>query len=390
MSSPQAIADARASQAKLEHFCSATGNESERGNAAIVRDDRWASRIIAANTPSPVQWRRDELCSSDSPLRHECTPHGFRAVDEHNQHGNHQWRHADACESIPHVRRVHLIGDSFMRGVYYALILMLSGNYRNGVIEAFSSVIDARKDARMQLNATQRATCEYELQFNKAVCKLENAEIDGTERLPVTLCGGRLNVSLSERQFLKHVWLPSVSLNALSTNDYVTYGITGLHLLNGKLRGDGRRQGVNDPESIANNTLCRSCSSEEARTLARRRLIYMDMHARMHYKNMRGKEECPERARHFHETMPAEVVRCCNLNPSNIASVWDASVGLLQTPAAYGHDWSTMTHDGLHYWMDINLMKARALLDVIVRLEREKRREQLRSSSSAPEAASQR
>ena len=73
--------------------------------------------------------------------------------------------------------------------------------------------------------------------------------------------------------------------------------------------------------------------------------------------------------------MPSTLHECCDMPPTRVASVWDATVSLLRTPAAFGHNFSTITHDGVHHWMAVNVMKANALLRTIAAAERERLRE---------------
>ena len=148
--------------------------------------------------------------------------------------------------------------------------------------------------------------------------------------------------------------IPLITIEQLREWDVIAWGVSGLHPTRPNWV---TRPGVNDAHALNVTGLQRMCREPEFRQLAQRRIVFLDGHARMTWEHARVANECPDRARAFHEMMPDAIRKACGVR--HVASVWDASVGLTATP---GTNWSAMTPDGVHHTMAINLMKARALL----------------------------
>merc|ERR1712224_749263 len=96
--------------------------------------------------------------------------------------------------------------------------------------------------------------------------------------------------------------------------------------------------------------------------LLRRKVIWLDIHARS--KHM-FPDEKPEKVKKFHEEMPGYLRNSCGID--NVASVFDMTEALVGSDLR--NESRSMTHDEVQWLLEVNLYKAYAIANEILKME---------------------
>ena len=295
---------------------------------------------------SPTQplsrWTRDRAgCVSDV----TCTPTQFRWQ---------RWQPAlgSACSLLEAagIRVLHVVGDSFARHAYVALLLLLSGNLRTGALLPKHS-----------------AFCRTEGQFSEHECRSQLAR-------NTVACGGRVRLryfgtdEMPTSRFMHCIKLsdydchdrhntgnfPLPAPTDWAAADAVIWGI-------GRHRVPGRSQlGAYNASGIQQRVLRGMCQSSVGRSaLIQRKLVWLASPARA--APPLSDSECPARIASFNDGMRLALRATCGV--SRVASIWSATHSLMHTPDS---EWEQLTYDGVHWGMSISMLYADAIMEQLV------------------------
>ena len=189
-------------------------------------------------------WFRDvKFCDKTLASGFECAPGSLRALRPAIT--------SPPCQMLlkSNVRRLLLVGDSFMRHVYGALVLLLSEDYRKGALINQHGCI-------CHFNGQFREKkCRQQLQFEKSVCN------------------GKVRIQLKFHPIAKP------NLQDLRDHDVVVWSM-GNHPLD--LKYTDPKLGVNDAAVIDSHVLRPLCSSPDFLHQASQKLVWMDVHPQGH------------------------------------------------------------------------------------------------------------
>ena len=140
------------------------------------------------NTAAITKWEYDENCVNTR--YNDCTP------TSHLRYPH--MIHSDPCELLQqnNVNSIKFVGDSFVRHIYVATVLWLSGNYINGALKR---------------NYKHGIMCHGEGQFEEKLCRMELS-------FDKRVCNNTV------RLYLKYGAWPMVTPEELQNNDFVVWG----------------------------------------------------------------------------------------------------------------------------------------------------------------------
>lgn len=248
-----------------------------------------------------------------SDCMHDCTP------------SNLSWSQitpfADPCTLLKK-KRILFVGDSFVRHTFVAFVLWLSGDYAAGALRSMHA-----------------KPCEYSGQFEEKLCRhqLQNS---------INVCG--------VHAALKYGAWPTISRSDLENNNFIVWG-GGNHPVDGNYRN---RSGVNDADVVRRKKIEPTCRVLPLGNVSEK-VIWLNTHASLNKSTW--SDQTLKKRRSYHDEIPAVLLRSCGINM--VASVFRATETLVD---AHSSDATNMTYDGMHWSLAINLLKAYAVVNVIV------------------------
>lgn len=241
----------------------------------------------------------------------------------------------NACEVLLEKRftKVLFHGDSYMRHIYQAAVLTLTGNYRNGSL------------------ISPDPNCEYHNLFNEKRC---STEMSITEMI---VCNGKITLNNYEA----HMEVPDYDPERL------VLWSEGNHPK--RQEGDSQRYGINDATVYSNHFLKskyngtvrshRLCPQQKLDRFDRR-TFWVSTHARA---RILHNDETYDRIKSFNLKMRQfmESGKCGPMGYIDVYNMTDYLLTNFPTDAAY------MTFDEAHWGMEVNLEKVQIILNVIKR-----------------------
>ncbi|EEH50933.1 uncharacterized protein MICPUCDRAFT_54883 [Micromonas pusilla CCMP1545] len=268
--------------------------------------------------PLYADWTPDHSC------RHE--PHSFTCTPSGKS-----WPHRtplNPCQGLVD-KKVLFVGDSFAQYAHNAFIVWLSGNYKDGAMQA-----------------SHDEECIGEYQFGENVsCRYQEISATGKEHF---FCNGRTAV-----KFVGYAHggnYPGFFNQTLRDYDLIVYSI-GRHPYDGNY---DERSGVNDAESLYHNAFLNSCKDTNATEMCEK-VVWLDTHVRI---SALYTDEKYDKQIRFHIESPTWVFRGCGIR--RVASVWDATELLVTQHPVDAHE---MSWDKVHYGLAINLLKAHEIFN---------------------------
>jgi hypothetical protein len=281
---------------------------------------------LLQETASSPHWVRSDACSANE--SHDCTPSGLR------------WQHEvfeDPC-SVVKGKHIIFVGDSFVRHLFVATILRLTGDYQQGALVKKTTLVRNTPEAEQQ--------CLYKGQFEEKMCRMRLVST-------IMLCNRTTRLSL------KYSASPSITQQDITSSDVLVWGI-GNHPIDGA--DYVNRPGVNNASVTATQKLRPVCSKLK-RNEAAKKVIWADTHVQLKsylHPDQAWVQQRMSSLQDFHEKMPAYLYNVCGIE--RIVSLWDATYELAMNHTT---DAQAMTYDGMHWTMEVNLLKADALLSEI-------------------------
>jgi len=250
------------------------------------------------------------------------------------------------------VDNIYFFGDSYMRQVYAAVLITLSGNYHNGSIS----------DSEYAMNSGA-ARCEFHYQFNEKVC--------GVRQLNelAHVCGGKVTL-----HHMHHgVYGIDKCRRRVQQGGPHSRAINLFSVGNHPIRGG--RNGVNDPAAHAEHfdgLFCRQLQKEKEEKEKGGKDVsngcsnwWMSTHQRII--GWFDDEKTPA-SRRFNEGMRSffDSGRCgdySTVDVYNMTSSLIETFTLDATCEANKQKSMSVSYDYFHYGMEINLLKAQLALD---------------------------
>lgn len=283
-----------------------------------------------ARRGTDLRWARNASACGAPPYNYTCSPSSYAALSLP--------RVGDPCDAVDGLS-VLFVGDSYARHAYVALALLLSGDMRSGAIKA---------------GLKGSADCVYAKQFGEHAKKARRGcRLFVAKRLGESLCGGRVRMRLAESP------CPDVTPQHLLRNHIVVYGM-GAHPC--------RLAGAKGPKHLAYNASAFSegfarplCADAGTRERAAKQVIWLDTHFRP---TSFGPYDGPDRVFDFHRRAPETMRTVCAVST---VSAYDDSRALVATA---GSSWRRMTFDGVHWGLQINVIKALRVVERIAAMRR--------------------
>ena len=296
------------------------------------------------NTAAITKWEYDESCVNTryndcTPTSHLRYPHVI---------------HSDPCELLQqnNVKSIKFVGDSFVRHIYVATVLWLSGNYINGALKR---------------NYKHGVLCHGEGQFEEKLCRMELS-------FDTRVCNNTV------RLYLKYGAWPMVTPEDLQNNDFVVWG-GGNHPTNENYQ---TRHGTNNAAIVSKEKIQPLCNKIANRNLhdkleMRKNLIWANTHVQYFSiwpTNQTWPFQSHEYLKRYHGAVHDEFIKHCTGSNDNIVgngttianifkgsvSVWNATRDLALN---HKEDAANMTYDKMHWGMNVNLLKAHELIRVM-------------------------
>ena len=283
------------------------------------------SSTIDLSVPSSG-WRINQESPYLCHLNHLCTP--SRRMWETNST---LYFSNDACELLTNkgIKRLHFIGDSYIRHIFQALILTLTGNYRNSTL--------IRPDK----------SCEFHSLFDESYCSRDLSVKSKN------VCNGRVSLiyhnNPNQKCIKGDVYLWSEGNHRVNPSVSNRYGINNAsaysaHYLNDSYKNswrDGHKPHPLCPQAKETYSICPT--------------YWISTHARI---SARYEDEKEQRTDAFNREMRTfmESNKC---GPMGYLDVYNMTRSLVQD---FPDDAKLMSFDGMHWGMEVNLVKAQIFL----------------------------
>ena len=272
-----------------------------------------------------VEWVKLGKNSSTCQL-HVCTPQGYTANIP-------ALPRKDACAALleRNITKIRFGGDSFVRHLYVALVLWLSGNYRDGALRPQHDKI-----------------CLYGGQFEEKRCRLQLG-------LQKTICDGKIRVSLGYGAWYRPVLQDLVANDIMiwSGGNHPTTGVYGCpqnRVLNGQ----------NHAGMVDKAVLSKVCVPA-FRQLAKKKLFWIHPHehivAHCWYETNAYTEQ-------YVREMNTKLQHTCGLPLSHLL----AEPRRITSALVNRSEANDMTYDGMHWGMEVNLLKIQSTLLSILKV----------------------
>jgi hypothetical protein len=280
------------------------------------------------------------LCASKGKASH--LTFKFNALDTFDSH--------NACLFLRNrdITTISFYGDSYMRQIYAAMAITLSGNYRNGSIG----------DSELARYSGASKNCNHHSQFNERFCG------DWEVKSEAIVCNG----SITLRPFIK---TPFDSSSVSNDSHHLTLFSYGNHPIKGRPLSGGR-YGVNNASAyidLYNATICPELNSRTMHSLSSSRTAtgnvssspvwWVSTHRRVVNKSP---DESSEVVQKFNEDM-REFFVSNNCGAVNYLDVYNMTASLVSHHLDAA---KALTYDGVHWGMEVNLIKAQMLIDALI------------------------
>jgi hypothetical protein len=278
---------------------------------------------------SPGSWKNATSVSCD---HYMCSGNKLTWLPSADPHFKYYF-HQEACDALiaKKIKEIRFHGDSYMRQMYSAMLITLSGDYRYGSVS----------------NSTKFPRCEYHGQFSEKHCGLKELQYNGTT------CNGKifLDPALNGINDLQScnpgtVLLWSFGNHKLSrygrygTNNATAYQLS-FHDICNKIRSES---------SKVDGHVSDKCSVWWVSTHARIRTIFED--------------ETPEHVRNFNEGMREFFENKKNCGETNYVDVYNMTNSLVIPEII--EEARKMSYDLVHWGMEVNLIKAQIILNALL------------------------
>jgi hypothetical protein len=285
-----------------------------------------------------------------------CTEH-FQCVLGHKSwkaKGARFFKARDACEALASrgIQSIYFFGDSFMRQIYAATLVSLNGNYKNGTLHD-----DVDGD---------RIGCSFREQFNEKRCGVHQLNRDGR------VCGGKVHLHFMQQDMMNVDVCPKAR-DSLPGSAVVLFSQGNHHLVT----GSGGRVGINNPKLHAETYEKLFCprlrayaTSTEKQTddLKACSFWWMSTHQRII-----GwfDDEKPAVIEKFNRDMRSffDSGKCGEFNYIDVFNMTQALVSefhLDATSEQNKRNSLSVSYDYVHFGMEVNLMKAQALINALM------------------------
>ena len=262
---------------------------------------------------------------------------------------------SDACHALISrgIESIYFFGDSYMRQIYAATLISLNGNYRNG---SLSRGVDG-----------DGIGCSFREQFNEKRCGVHQLQRDGK------VCNKKLHLHFMQQDMMKL----DVCINRRDSppGSAVVLFSQGNHHL---VTGNGGRVGVNDPKLHANMYEKLFCPQLRAHAnnveknqldeLSSCSFWWMSTHQRII-----GwfDDEKPNIISNFNHGMRHffESGKCGDFNYIDVFNMTQSLITGFTLDATSEENKQkslSVSYDYVHFGMEVNLMKAQALLNGLV------------------------
>jgi hypothetical protein len=264
----------------------------------------------AAGAGAAGGWVKDPAFCGAPPGLFACTPDGHRYAGIRSA--------GEPCALLAGagVTDIRLCGDSYMRHVYQALVMVLQGDYR------YAAVPESAGDQ-----------CAGERQFRSDQCRAHVLR-------EASACHGQLRVAYTG-EFYCNQWYRG---DPDSTALFVVSG--GSHPVHGNYTS---RYGVNDPQAASRWVLSECC----ARRVLRSNMVFLMPHARASW---RHRDECPERVRRLVAGLYAPLRERCGIH--RIVNPHAFTAELVAVAGGNASLLHLLSPDGMHWGRAVNVLKA--------------------------------
>lgn len=259
-----------------------------------------------------------------------CTPSGLIWEPNSTDHFTY-YNSTTGCDALVKkgIKVIHFHGDSYMRQIYSAMLITLSGDF------AYGSIRDKNYSPQ----------CHYQRQFFEKKCGLKELNHNGTT------CGGK-------------IWLDPLLNGFDNLNDchpgYVKLWSFGNHKI-----GRGR-YGVNDAKAYTEmfgNSVCpKVIQAEKERKIdAHHDKACSVWWVSTHYRLVGWfEDEAEHLVKGYNENM-RDYFDSHHCGPVNYIDVYNMTLGLKNRTEAVD-----MSYDRVHWGMEVNLVKAQIILNAIL------------------------
>ena len=235
------------------------------------------------------------------------------------------WNNTTGCENLlsKGFNTIKFFGDSYMRHIYIAMLLTLSNNYRDAAL------------------SKPNEKCEYANQFDEKECR-------SILKLSSTVCDSKLRLIYSADIPNSNICAPS----QLSFWSIGNHPVDFDHIT---------RHGINNSTAYSNKfkhiELCKTFIKKHTNNVhSPCSLFWISTHARYKGANDERKEVIKE----FNEGMRAFFADPAHCGAVRYIDVFNMTASLLRD---LYEDAKLLTHDGAHWSIEVNLIKAQILLD---------------------------
>lgn len=236
--------------------------------------------------------------------------------------------HKSGCEALlsKGISKIYFHGDSFMRQMYAAMFITLSGNYQNGSL----------------INSEASIGCEYHKQFNEKKCGTRQLNHNGL------VCDGKilLDPLLIGLDSLTHCSTDSSNVVLWSFGNYKTtrHG----------------RHGVNNATAYSELFQHSVCPRIASNTNSKCSVWWISTHYRL---QAHFPDEGPEVVKAYNEGMKEFFANEKSCGAVNYIDVYNMTRALA---VDFIKDAEQMTYDRVHWGMEVNLIKAQIILNALM------------------------
>ena len=246
------------------------------------------------------------------------------------------WNNTAGCDIILSrgINRVMFFGDSYMRHIYIAMLLTLSNNYRNA---ALSRPIE---------------NCEYSKQFDEKECR-------SILKLSSTVCNSKLRLQYSSDIPNSNICVPS-QLSFWSVGNHpVDYNYNTRHGVNNATAYSNKFKHIELCKTLVRKHTTTTNSNVQPTDIHSQCLLFwVSTHARFKGAN----DERKEVIKAYNEGMRAFFADPAHCGSVRYIDVFNMTASLLRDMY---EDAKLLTHDGAHWSIEVNVIKAQILLDSI-------------------------